>query len=231
MQCWIVSETENSGVTNIEAEKIAKALLVANEICQGDALSDDIVLIYLRVLRRYTYAQVDSALSRCAAEVSCYSGKHLALSEICKRIEDGRPSPDEAWSIVPTSEEQTVVWTDEIASAWGQVREMDDRVAARKSFLDIYDRLVSEARLRMDPTRWTVSCGTDPARRELAINNAITLGRLPASTVRFKALSTADKPSVHRMSTERLRSAVSLLSAHGIEVPQHIVKEIEDGMD
>jgi hypothetical protein len=100
------------------------------------------------------------------------------------RAQDGRPESEEAWAIaVPARDEgATVVWTDEIANAWQvavPVMEIGDEVGARVAFRDTYRRLVDAARLERRPVRWFASEGHDPARRRLALEQAVQLGRLP----------------------------------------------------
>lgn len=92
---------------------------------------------------------------------------------------DGRPSADEAWSMLPFDEAASVVWTDEMAQAWGSASAcMPDRVAARMAFRAAYDRLVAEARQRGVRARWTASLGHDKDSRAAVIERAVELGRL-----------------------------------------------------
>lgn len=92
---------------------------------------------------------------------------------------DGRPSADEAWSMLPFDEAASVVWTDEMAQAWGSASAcMPDRVAARMAFRAAYDRLVADARQRGVRARWTASLGHDKDSRAAVIERAVELGRL-----------------------------------------------------
>lgn len=110
------------------------------------------------------------------------------IAKRCK-VMDGRPSADEAWAISLTSRDEadTVVWTAEMAEAFGLCRsilDMGDEVGARRAFIDAYNRLVTVARQDGVPAKWSVSQGWDMRKREAAITRAQTAGLLPAPVVR-----------------------------------------------
>lgn len=97
--------------------------------------------------------------------------------------DDGRPGPDEAWAIAVAGvdESATIVWTDEIAEAWGAARPimaLGDEVGARMAFLEVYARLLRAARDAGAPVRWSASLGHDPVARDSAIAEAARLGRI-----------------------------------------------------
>lgn len=99
---------------------------------------------------------------------------------------DGHPGPDEAWAIAAPahSEGTTVVWTEQIANAFGlaasPLLRAGDKVAARKAFLERYELEVGKARRAGVAAQWYASLGVDPHHREQAIRAAIQLGRLDA---------------------------------------------------
>lgn len=100
--------------------------------------------------------------------------------------DDGRPGAEEAWSmaLVAADEDATVVWTDEMAQAWGRAQPvfaLGDRIGARMAFREAYERLTTEARAERRPVRWTASEGHDPRQRAQAIAAAVADGRLPQS--------------------------------------------------
>lgn len=103
------------------------------------------------------------------------------LGAITRR--DGRPAADEAWSIALKSldESATVVISSEILQAVGiaqAVIDSGDMIAARRTFIVAYDRLLGEARDAGRPAAWTVSLGTDRSARALAIESAARIGRI-----------------------------------------------------
>lgn len=97
---------------------------------------------------------------------------------------DGRPGPEEAWAIALQAgdEARTVVWTDEIAQAWGiaqPVLRTGDEVGARMTFREVYNRLVVEARDTGRKPLWTASLGEDKAQRDVELTRAHAAGLLP----------------------------------------------------
>ncbi len=95
--------------------------------------------------RRYTDEQIVAALERVRLEC-----RFIALVDIIERIpgsgvEDGRPGPEEAWSLCPKDDELSVVWTPEMAQAFGAARPIllsGDAVGARMAFREVYSRLL-----------------------------------------------------------------------------------------
>jgi hypothetical protein len=113
-----------------------------------------------------------------------------AISEILDalRTMDGRPNAEEAWATVAKSlndEGLTVVWTEEMASAFGVALGLqDDRVAARMAFKEAYEEAVREARSAGAPAKWIASLGHDPAGREGPLIEAVRRRRLSVDHVR-----------------------------------------------
>lgn len=99
--------------------------------------------------------------------------------------DDGRLGADEAWAIAVSSADEavTVVWTDEIAQAWGVVRSifnLGDEVGARVAFRDAYNRMVAEARREARPPKWSTALGLDKRLQDDAARAAFAVGRLSA---------------------------------------------------
>lgn len=109
-------------------------------------------------------------------------------ADVLAQIPDTRPGADEAWAIAVkgNDENATIVWTDEIAQAWGIARpvmQLGDEVGARVAFRDAYNRLIGEAKHAGRAVHWMPSLGHDTERRHLALHEASILGRLSSSEV------------------------------------------------
>jgi len=107
---------------------------------------------------------------------------------------DGRPGPEEAWSMCPRGEEETVVWTEEMAyamSAATPLLEEGDRIAARKAFMEKYAQLVKEARAQGRPVKWEVSLGMDRNARRPVLERAVAEGKIPIAAAQ-KYLASED---------------------------------------
>lgn len=92
-------------------------------------------------------------------------------------------SPDEAWAIaiLASDETNTIVWTNEIAKAWAQaeiVYKNGDKIGARRTFIEAYERLVNESMMNGKISEAFVSLGSDKAKRTDAINHAVFTGLL-----------------------------------------------------
>jgi hypothetical protein len=101
---------------------------------------------------------------------------------------DGRPGAEEAWAMcLPAADEaRTVVWTAEMAEAWGLARvvlDAGDEVGARMTFRETYGRLIASARKMRAAPQWSATLGHDEAMRADALRDAVSTGRLPLTAL------------------------------------------------
>ncbi len=156
--------------------QVLEALAVTAELT-GTQLSAIGAKVMASDLACYPELQVLGALTRCRKELK----GRLTVADVVQRLDDGRPGPEEAWSMLPFDEAQTIVWTEEMAGAWGvalPLIEDDDRIAARMAFLETYRTRVQRARDAGAPVKWSVSLGHDPEGRRLALSQAMLQGRI-----------------------------------------------------
>lgn len=149
--------------------------------------NDDATLLFFKALQAYPIEVVRAAFDAHVKDPA--RGRFPPNpADVIAQIEhasanDGRPGAEEAWAIAVTGadESMTVVWTAEIAQAWGIARavfDLGDEVGARVAFRDAYNRLVIEARMAHRRPVWSESFGTDPQHRVQAVSQAIALGRM-----------------------------------------------------
>lgn len=97
-----------------------------------------------------------------------------------------RPGANEAWAMMPRSDDDSVVWTEEMCEAWAVAShlvnpyavEKPDWVAARMAYKDAYERAVNSSAVRGKPVRWVVSLGHDMQQLADVVHEAIQRGRL-----------------------------------------------------
>lgn len=88
---------------------------------------------------------------------------------------------DEAWALMPKSESDSAMLTDEIAQAMAAASpllEGGDRVAARMAFKDAYSRLIEKAKIEGRMPKFFASFGSDPAGRVTVLGNAVQKGQI-----------------------------------------------------
>ncbi len=129
----------------------------------------------------------------------------------------GWPGPEEAWGIAvrASDESETVVWTQEIAEAWGVAREIfaaGDRIGARMAFREAYQRLVERARMSGAQPEWTVSLGDDKARQADAIRDAAAAGLI--SHDRAQRLLPTQEPTASGMAIAGLLTGAAVDQDH-----------------
>lgn len=155
------------------SQRLLEAIAVTAELT-GTTLSEPAAKVMAADLARYPEPQLLEALTRCRRELR----GRLTIADVIGRLDDGRPGPEEAWAMIPNDEAGTVVWTVEMAQAYGVACGADDRIQARMAFLEAYRDRVRRARDDGTPVKWTVSLGHDPLQREQAISQAVEAGRI-----------------------------------------------------
>jgi len=158
------------------SKKLLEAMAVTAEL-MGTDMSEAAARVFAADLARYPEPWVFGALERCRREVS----GRLTLAAVIERMDDGRPGIEEAWSMMPRDESTTVVWTREMAVAFGAAAPLvtaGDLVAARMAFKERYQRELSTARNAGELPRWEVSPGHDKNGRVGVIEQAVALGRI-----------------------------------------------------
>lgn len=161
--------------------KLLEAVAVTAELC-GRTFTEPAARMFVADLEGYDEAMLFGALQRCRREVRGM----LTVQDVISRLDDGRPGPEEAWAMMPRDEAKTVVWTEEMAQAWGTalpLLEQGEEVPARMAFKEVYTRLLHEARANRIMPKWTASLGHDKEGREVVLLEAMRLGRLSAPHV------------------------------------------------
>lgn len=163
-------------VTKGPSKALLQAIAVTAELC-GKTFSEAPARVFAQDLATFDEQAVLLALARCRKEVRGI----LSLQDVISRIEDGRPGVEEAWAMLPASEDQSIVWTEEMAQAWGiasPLLECGDKIGARMAFKESYLRFVTQARDAGKSPKWTPSFGHDRDGWQPAIAEAVRLNRI-----------------------------------------------------
>lgn len=156
--------------------QLLEAVGVTAELC-GRTFSKPAASVFAEDLSSYPEAEVLRALSRCRKEVRGV----LTTADVISRIDDGRPGVEEAWASIPHDELQSIVWTTEVAEAYGHCAALiasGDKVGARMAFKEVYTKLIGEARELSKPVQWVASLGGDLESRKRVLLAAVEEGKL-----------------------------------------------------
>lgn len=182
-------------LTTEQHEQVLELVYATAEVL-GQEMRPSAGMLIADDLSAYPFAEIRRALARCRAELH---GK-LTLAAIIERLPSANAhlSGNEAWALAlhSTDEQETVIWTPEIARAFAAAKPVlagGDKIGARMSFLAAYERELATAKAEARPPEWQVSLGHDPQRREIVLNDAVSAGKLPAPKVAH-LLSPPDKP-------------------------------------
>ena len=155
---------------------LLEALAVTAELT-GAELSTHARVAMVEELAPYEEKAIIGALHRCRRELR----GRMTLGDIIDRLDDGRPGPEEAWSLYPKDEDSSAIVTVEMqqamSAAWNLVQD-GDKVAGRMAFLEAYKRLVAQNRANHVAVKWEPSFGRDLRGRESALLTAYQSHRL-----------------------------------------------------
>lgn len=189
----------------MKPSELIDAIAVTAEV-MGAELTFEASKAMARELAEQEPEAVLNALRRCQRELT----GRLSLAAVLERIDYGHIGADEAWGLMPKSEDETVVWTEQMAEAFGLAGPMlaaGDPIAARMTFRDAYNRLKRDACDRREHARWSVSPGHDPHGRDAPVMQAVKLGRLSEGAARavLGSLPSERNPKLPSGEAKRLR--------------------------
>ncbi len=204
-----------------EQDRLVELLVATAEVI-GDQMRPTAAAFMVTDLAGYPLPSLEKALAACRRELK----GRLSLAAILERIDDGHPAPNEAWAnaIRAADESATVVWTEQTRDSWAvalPLIEAGDKIAARQAFLEVYTRLIKDARAAGQMAVHHASIGFDASGRDAVLQQAIAAGRiaheqvaehlaLPAATPAFNPLALLTgrvEPSPVASATTRTRLA------------------------
>lgn len=158
------------------SSQVIEAIAVTAELC-GRTFSPAAAMVFAGDLEGFPDSAIVAALTRCRKEVKGF----LTIADVVSRIDDGRPGAEQAWAMIPQDDTTSVVWSQEMASAFGVAQpllEMGDKIGARMAFKEAYAKLVSDARDQRQPAKWSPSFGDDKNGRQGALIEAVRHNRI-----------------------------------------------------
>src|SRR5438067_1810530 len=145
----------------------------------GEALTEQRQEIYCAGLADIRQDNLQVAFRRARYELKWFP-KLAELRELAGVssgiLSDRRPGVEEAWALCPKSEDDSVVWTEEMAEAFELARKLlheHGEIAARMAFKEKYTTLLASARVESRPVKWMISLGWDKADRVRALSDAV----------------------------------------------------------
>lgn len=156
--------------------RLLAELAATAELLKVD-LSDGAARVLLADLEPYDEQAILAALHRLRVE-----GGRFNVDAIVQRLPGMWPGPEQAWAEFPKDEAASGCVTDQAMQAWGVASELADSVAARMAFKETYQAAVAHARAQGLTPHWSVTLGSDPDLRELAILKGVREQRLSLET-------------------------------------------------
>lgn len=176
------------------------ALIELMAECHDADLSEGKVAMMELDLRKYTTEEINAAWTAYRARPA--NLKMPTAAQLRGYLQDGHPSVNEAFSMLPKGEDESVVWSEEMRTAWSNAAAMIEGGTASSAFFafkDAYEQAVDEARLAGRRPRWSCSFGRDHSGREQAVLRAIEKKRINLETASSMLPEIEYNPSFVRM--------------------------------
>jgi len=160
-------------------------ILLASLAMRDKSATAETVGLWWNLLREYELSDVEQAFCiYLKSREGRFSPQPSNIIEIIDAMRpDGRLGADEAWAMIPMDENASAVMTQEMAEALHIARPLldaGDKIAARMSFKEAYNRIVeANKRCGIKPS-WFPSLGQDKEGRDAALAEAVRLGRIGA---------------------------------------------------
>jgi hypothetical protein len=209
-----------------DKSEFAKLLKTSMAIYQQEVTAD-VIGLWWNSLNRFEVTQVREAFSRHIQDIK--TGKFaprpadiLAILEMMNP--DGRLGVEEAWALFPHDEASSAVITDEMAEAMQSARPLmleGDHIAARMAFKEAYTRITTKNKFNGVSPRWFPSLGHSKEGREIALKQAVELGRISSEAA--QVLLPAPMPNVVQNAIAELR----LLTSADVLTPEEKAKNHE----
>jgi hypothetical protein len=204
--------------------QLLEALAVTAELT-GTQLSQGAARVLAEDLAIYPEQQVIKALVRCRRELKA----RLTIADVISRLDDGRPGPEEAWAMLPRSEDSSAFWTQEMREAFGVCSSLldDDPVQARMAFLEAYRKKVTDARDAGAAIYWEFTPGRDKSGREQALIEGVEKGRI-SSEAALRLLPYHDEAHIPARLLQLAEAAIPSLPAPAEVDPSGIPQWVMD---
>lgn len=217
-------------------ELLAAVFAIMGKSAAAKVLDETSQALWFQALGAYPMPQVRTALAE-----HIQRGKFTPTpADIISLIEaaagaDNRPGSEEAWALALSTQDdtKTVIWTQEAAEAFGKAQPVlaaSGAISARKTFIEIYERIVTANRKNRQPAAWFASPGTDQDQRQLAMRAAIKQGLLPApARVALPAPAAGSAPAEPSMPPAEQLAEIRRLLTDGIAEKQRAADAAIDG--
>lgn len=161
-------------------QKLLEQIAMTAEL-MGSEISPTAAAMMCSDLSGYPKELVIEALSHVRKEYKSRLSLALIIEKIDELTPGGRPSPEEAWAMVPKDESASAVITEEMAMALKTAQPLiddGDLIAARMAFKDTYTNLVRFNKTHGFGVKWFPSLGDDKSGREPVLAEAVRNKRL-----------------------------------------------------
>ena len=144
----------------------------------GKSISDSAVSFDFELLSDFDLSVIKKAISQ-HCKSSKFSPTVADIIEIIEPKRDQFISADEAWSLCPRNEDETIRWTEITGKAYviaSELRSHGDEIAARMAFKAAYQRICEEYKHQGMHDKWVVCLGNDKLQRVYALEKFVQLG-------------------------------------------------------
>lgn len=160
--------------------EIAKSIALLTAEYELPPFSDDRILLWMNALSNFPKGSVEKSVSN-YIRTNKFKPQLSDIVQGCTaQVPNAWISADEAWALMPKSENESCMMTNETAEAMAAASpllDVGDKVAARMAFRGAYERLVERAKLEGRKPVFFPSFGDDKDLRASMLGKAVKAGQ------------------------------------------------------
>lgn len=199
--------------------QFSKHLATALKVSGVQSIDADMLEVWWGIFEPYSLQAFLSALQSALEE----SSGRLDPAKVKRHLPDplGHPSPEEAWNAAPKSESEAAYVTTQIMTALAAADDSiqrGDMIGARMCFIEVYNREVSNAKIRGERAKFWITEGSgltidEKARaREQALLTANSQGWI-SNSERDAGLARLESSKADQLALENLNQSVPVSAA------------------
>lgn len=142
-------------------------------------LSQSRAQMYASDLEAYSPAEINQAWK--TYRMALGNNKMPKPFQLIQFVQDGHPTAQESWAMIPRDESASVIWSDEMRAAYSIAEPLirEGNVSgAFFAYREEYEKQINQARALRKKPRWSPSFGDYKPGRDAALITAIERGRI-----------------------------------------------------
>lgn len=169
----------------------------------GKELTEPAIMMMVSVLSGYEENELCDSLKKCILKNKFFP----TVADIISNLSSGHPNVEEAWALVPKTNDETAAMTQVMRRAFGSCYGLleEDLIAARMVFKEVYEKELMNALVGGEKPKWEITLGHDKSKRITALQDAVVKKRIAIEYARSFVHDLPDPGKPHIAISESMK--------------------------